>query len=195
MASKALSYEQLVALAEQPQEQTELALLSTSDRELVERLRGTFALLADDQSVAPPDHVRNRALRLMRRPAAAPGPGLLARLRAVLAFDSLAAAPPAGVRGEAARLRQLLFRAGSFDVDMQVLPQGGRLRLLGQVLARSGATPTGEALLSQGARPLASVELDELGEFSFDELLPGTYSLLIRTPDAEIDVPEITFAA
>jgi hypothetical protein len=186
------TFEQLVALAERPSPADEAAL-PADERRTVERVRATLAALRDDASVAPPPAVRARALRLMRQqtiqqPAQ---PGFFAQLVASLSFDSLTAAATSGVRGSTATPRQLLFAVGSFEIDIQVLAQGAQLRLLGQVLSRGEDAVVGEVLLFQHAREIASTPLDELGEFSFDALAPGSYALRVRMPAAEIGIPEV----
>ena len=160
--------------------------------------------------VAPPAWVSSRAKRLFRDRAGAPatpGPGLLARVRAALVFDSrrrgLAPAAP-GVRsgGVPAGLRpgswQLLYHGADVDVDLLIRPNpdGGTLSVRGQALARPGAaihSGTLEVLPAGTAEPttLARTALEPTGEFALPALARGRYDLLLRLGSREIQLADV----
>lgn len=53
---------------------------------------------------------------------------------AELAFDSLDAPEPVGVRGGMDAARRLTFEAGTTQVEVEIVPEGERRRLVGQCL-------------------------------------------------------------
>jgi hypothetical protein len=144
-----------------------------------------------------PEHLIDRAIGLFQRPLLqGGGPGWLRQLTAILRFDS--AAEPAqamGLRSAADGGRQLLFFVEGRDIDVRIVPQetpfGRRWKLSGQVL---GPDASGKAELRTG-NGAASSDWDELCEFSFDHVPAGCCSLVIRTQDWEVSLPDITVPA
>jgi hypothetical protein len=156
------------------------------------RVRNVASL---DDSLEPPAWVLKRALRIIddghkRRPTERyRGPGI-----ASLIFDSLARPLPAGVRSTATDQRQLLYRAGGYSIDVQViLAEGDLADLLGQVLFEGEAgfeSVKGIGLeLGLGGVPVASAVTDSIGEFSIRGVVPGEYELDIESEDGKIIVP------
>jgi hypothetical protein len=91
---------------------------------------------------------------------------------AVLAFDSWLAPLPQGVRSSptgADVARQMLYRVGSFVVDLKLEAHAGnRVVLVGQVLnlGREGAgAPPVRVVLERGRSILAAAVANEFGEF------------------------------
>lgn len=138
--------------------------------EVQERAMAIFTAARAAQPSAPP-----------RTPSALAAAGQrLARL----VFDSLAPAGSAyalGLRGDAAAARQWLFSAGEHDVDLRLdhdgLPGAQPWRLSGQVLGPDGARTV---RLVEDAGPATFVAaLGELGDFVFDRLPAGRWSLFV----------------
>lgn len=161
-----------------------------TDDELVSLARRAAAL-----PDAPESLIRS-ALRLW--PAAA-GPSLAEQVRAgvqrilaTLQFDSWATAPMAmGVRGVPSATRQLLFSAAGRDVDLRVSASGERFAVRGQLL---GPDESGTLRLMAVSTPEEAprhAAIDDLGEFRFDDLAPGTYAVTLQVRDAEIELPPI----
>jgi hypothetical protein len=164
--------------------------LTPDDADLARRLRDSRTL------EAPPSHVLQRAFDVWR-PRPAPSPGLLQRLVAALRFDS--ASTPAlahGVRSAGAAPRQLLYSAEGHDIDLRIEPRpDGSATLRGQVL---GPSIAGHAALQRSgvAGPWqAESALDDLGEFGFDPVPPGEYSLALELGAVCIDLPPIAVGA
>lgn len=164
--------------------------LTPDDADLVRRLRDSRTL------EAPPPHVLQRAFDVWR-PRPAPAPSLLHRLVAVLHFDS--ASTPAlahGVRSAGAVPRQLLYSAEGHDIDLRIEPRpDGSATLRGQVL---GPSLEGHAALqrSDASGPWqVQSALDDLGEFGFDPVPPGEYSLVLELGTVRIDLPPIAVGA
>lgn len=100
----------------------------------------------------------------------------------------------AGVRGEGAG--PLIYEAEEVQVSMEVQDDAGRAgrkSILGLV---TGAEARGwQAMLWQESGPLAELvqtqEIDELGNFVFEGLRPGNYSLTLRGEDVEVVIQEL----
>lgn len=163
--------------------------LPPDDDALVQRLRQAVLTLPD-----VPAWATERALAVWRAPAAARG-GLVPRLRALLRFDSTRVTATAlALRGSGALPRQLLFSAAGHDLDLRVMPsaagQGG-FCLRGQLLGPSlhGLVSWWPEPAQADGAPLASAELDELGEFALDGVPAGEGVLRVALDDTEIELP------
>ncbi len=82
------------------------------------------------------------------------------------------------VRAHAQGRWMLMFESGTVQVDMEVIEDHGRLRLIGQI---SGAAGEGVHLESVGER--RPIEVDGLGRFMVDDLTPGRVRLHCRSSD------------
>lgn len=99
-----------------------------------------------------------------------------------------------GVRGEGDG--PLIYEVEDVQVSMEVQEDAGsagRKSVLGLV---TGAEAKGwQATLWQESGPLAELvqtqEIDELGNFVFEGLLPGSYSLTLRGGDVEVVIQEL----
>lgn len=90
---------------------------------------------------------------------------------AELTFDSALAPEPAGVRSGVETARRLSFEAGSTQVEVEILLEGDRRRLVGQCVPATEVSLTVRCLLS--ASPIGEVvtkqvTTDDLGRFSVD---------------------------
>lgn len=151
-------------------------------------LEALVRLMRDDDSVDAPDHVVSRAVRLIRRPAAAPEPGPIQRLIAVLKLDSWQTPGlAAGLRSTDIWPRALLLSAGDRDLDLQIGPRGDGWQLSGQVL---GPEERGTVVLSGGSLRL-SVALNDLGEFVLPPVGAGRYVLQVSQGAYEIVVSDL----
>ena len=141
---------------------------------------------------APPQTV-DRALELWRthgpRRRAADA---LRRWVAVLSVDSWAMPQQAlGLRDAPSDVRHMLFTANDRDVDVRIAPQAEGFALTGQHL---GPDAGGHVELSwvAGGTPVTlplDAALNDMGEFRFDSVAPGTYLLTVRIGGDEIVLP------
>lgn len=188
-----IPYELIVDLAEGRVDPADAAALRArvaadpAARAQLASLEALVGLMRDDASVDAPDYVINRALRLIRRPAAAPALGPLQRLIAVLKMDSWQASAAAGLRSSQVWPRALLLSAGDRELDLQIGPRGEGWQLSGQVL---GPEERGTVLLSSGSVRL-SVALNDLGEFVLPPVAAGRYVLLVSQGEREIIVSDL----
>jgi hypothetical protein len=118
--------------------------------------------------------------------------GALRRWVAVLSADSWAMPQQAlGLRAAPSDVRHMLFTADDRDVDIRIAPQAEGFALSGQHL---GPDAGGHVELSwvAGGTPATSPldsALDDMGEFRFDGVAPGTYLLTVRIGGDEIVLP------
>ena len=160
---------------------------------------GVRAALLGHDLIEPPDWVRERGRRVFQ----ASRQSLVARIRAVLVFDSRSSGlAHVGVRSTAVLEGpwQLLYRGDDVDIDLLVRPNqdGHTSSVRGQALSISGGSiPTGvvEALPTDVSRPLrgdptplARSELDATGEFALSNLERGRYDVLLRFGAREIEL-------
>lgn len=167
-----------------------------SDDEFAERLRQAMAL-----PEAPADWIQ-RAIDAGPRPSANAVGGAVAaaagfvraaarRVVGLLEFDSWAGpALATDLRGARSETRQLLFNAEGRDIDLRLNPSTGGFSLTGQVL---GPDESGLVLLqpestasAASSTASATVPLDALGEFRFDDMAAGRYRLVLQLGGDEI---------
>lgn len=91
-----------------------------------------------------------------------------------------------GLRGNS--WSSVCYAGGDYLLSLtkQQTMSGGAL--IGSILATD---LTGHAALKQGTTVVYEVALTESATFSFDDINPGFYELVIATPDAELIVPEL----
>lgn len=136
--------------------------------------------------------VFTRARRLLsRRPAGVAQRVPAAQFRAALRFDSATMPPAYGMRGGAdAGIRQLLFEAGPFEIELHTRADRAGWVVSGQVLGPTEAT-TGEVRLI-GDRASARSSLSQLLEFTLSQVPPGRYRLELQLqPGALLQVESL----
>jgi anti-sigma factor RsiW len=97
---------------------------------------------------------------------------------------------PAGVRG--AGDGALIYEAGATQLALEILPAPGRpghSELFGLVSGWEGAGLI-VTLLCDG-QPVATAEVDPIGNFVLGDLAPGTYELNLRGPGLEVQLPDL----
>lgn len=162
----------------------------------VEWLRAFAAMSEDTVLDAPPAEVRQELTRRFEAYAErGHPPGLLRRLVASLSFDS-GLEPAFGVRSAASgeAQRQLIFTTDAAEIALNVSPRplDGHLDLEGQIFPSDDADPGsfGVQLLS-GTDEVGITATDELGEFGFETVPPGTYQILLGSDRVEILISPI----
>lgn len=167
----------------------------SSDRDWYQALK---RVAASDESVDPPAWVLKRALRIFeegartRRTVASRAGSLIASLL----FDSASQPAMAEARSSGADGRQLLYRAGDYSVDLQIMPvDQNRLDMTGQILRE------GEFLFeSVAGLSLHLVDAmggdhsrvtSDRGEFSINGLEPGTYDLRINVRGSRVTIERL----
>jgi hypothetical protein len=154
-----------------------------------------FARISEETViVSPPSEVREELIE--RFEAYAEGkqhPGLLQRLVATLTFDSNLR-PALGLRATAApeSQRQLVYSTDAADVALHIRPhpRDGLFDLNGQIFPVENAdSGTFGVQLLAGASEVATTASNDLGEFAFEAVPPGSYEVLASNDRVEIRIP------
>lgn len=137
----------------------------------------------------PPQTLLNRLTEAFRRRQTRPN--TRPSLPALLQFDSWSVPTPLGVRGGALRERQLLFNHEQYDLDLQIVkdPGSNSFQLLGQLLSMDDDVSQlagFEIQLLEAEEIIRRVVTDELGQFVFQQLPAGVYSLLVQLDQEDL---------
>ena len=163
--------------------ESHIAVCETCNARL-QNLRRLIVLMKSDTAEDAPRDVLMSALRIFTPAMRAPLP----RIIAILTFDSRAAGPAFGLRSIHTASRQLLYTAQETALDLRVTVENEECSLAGQIIRGNCA---GALIELSGATGTVTTELNELCEFSFPAIPLGTYSLRVRMPDVEIEIPEL----
>jgi hypothetical protein len=151
-----------------------------------------FNLVSRDTIIAsPPSGVRDALVEFFRiYTDHKRRHGVLQRFVAHLSFDS-ARQPALGLRATSAPIPQRDFVYGSEVADLAISirwrPQDGLWDCDGQVFPLDGTDPGAfGALLLDGSLETATSTTNDLGEFSFGAVAPGTYDVLASSNRVEI---------
>src|SRR5215510_356421 len=112
----------------------------------------------------------------------------LRHIIAVLTFDSRHAGPAFGIRSLRNTSRQLLYSAQETDLDLRITVQNDECVVAGQVI-RDGCV-SGLVEIS-GDAGSAAANLNEVCEFTLPAIPLGNYSLRVKMPDVQIEIPEL----
>jgi hypothetical protein len=118
-------------------------------------------------------------------------PALIERLREVVArlLDDGSAPVLAGVRGQDSGPRLYEAEEAQIALEVQDDSDTGRRAILGLILGPETGGWEARLQLAEEA-PVAKTPVDEVGNFAFHDLAPGTYVLLLRGPDVQIRIED-----
>jgi hypothetical protein len=148
------------------------------------RLRHLVVMMKTDASVDAPADLLRSAINTFSPKRKTP----VRRIIAVLTFDSRNVRPAFGMRSIRTASRQLLYSAQETDLDLRISVQNEECILSGQII-REGCH--GGLVEISGATGSAAAALNELCEFTLPPIPVGNYSLKVRMPDVEIEIPEL----
>lgn len=191
-----LPYEQLVDWVEGrlPAEQ-QAAVQShlnacTRCRTEAARIERMTRVMRSDASIDAPPELIQRAVKLFRRRASEPAPGLLQRWVATLSFESRTLAPAFGLRSQNVTELQQIYNADGFDIDLRIAPDATGWTVSGQVLGLEKAEVAGVAtFVGEGVTLHASLSDDLF--FKFVGVQPGRYMLIVRLGAVELVVEDL----
>ena len=115
-------------------------------------------------------------------------PSALRHIIAILTFDSRHAGPAFGTRSLHNTSRQLLYSAEETDLDLRITVQNDECIVAGQVI-RDGCL--GGRVEISGDAASAAASLNEVCEFTLPAIPLGNYSLRVKMPDVQIEIPEL----
>jgi len=159
-----------------------------------ERMRD---IAAGDVSIEPPPWVLKRAVKLFHKNLAGHNDvDSLGRLVALLTFDSWSQSALAGVRLAETANRQLLYSAGQYSIDLQIVLSGvSPIDMTGQILRKNESrfeSVWGLSLsLMREGDIVHNTVTNQVGEFTIRPAEPGEYELLIETRDGIIIVSRL----
>ena len=149
----------------------------------VAQLESYLADLAPDLELSPLEQARTRTRVLVAR-----------AVNAGMGIDVLphpTAALFAGLRGD--EVEPLIYEADELQVIIEVHEDPGQpfgTTLLGLVMGLEDAHQL-EAHLWRADQRIASVEVEELGNFAIPDLTPGSYELILSGPEVEIHIQDL----
>jgi hypothetical protein len=169
-----------------------LALPCPQCNAVIARLGAVLQAATDDHSYAPPDGVLRRAFSVFRkRSRISEQAGRYLPVR--LLFDSRLQPSLAGVRGPLQN-RQMLFRVGKIDIDLQIATDQDERKMIGQILGSEDARGGPSAFVSltgKGGEVVQGAEADHLGQFAFRRIPSGKYDLVFDLQGQEIAITDL----
>jgi hypothetical protein len=145
--------------------------------------------------IEPPDWLLRQGMNLFQRFESEPSDSLAKRVLAFLVVDSFAQEPVLGVRSVTSMSRQMLYRAGDYDIDLSIdIKPSHVVAILGQSIPLNQdftAVSDGDVQLLQGTRLISATKINELGEFTFDGIPEGIYDMKLQLKDEEIEIAEL----
>lgn len=148
------------------------------------RLQQLIVMMKSDTVADAPRDVLMSAINIFSPGTQSP----LRRIVATLIFDSRNTGPAFGMRSLHTTSRQLLYSAQQTDLDLRITIQNKECIIAGQVIRDACA---GGLVEISGATGSAEASLNELCEFTLPAIPVGNYSLRVRIPDIEIEIPEL----
>jgi hypothetical protein len=147
-------------------------------------LQQLIGVMKSDTATDAPRDILVSAINIF--PARAQSP--IRRILATLIFDSRNAGPAFGMRSLHTTSRQLIYSAQQTDLDLRITIQNEKCIITGQLLRDTCA---GGLVEISGTTGSAETILNELCEFTLPAIPVGNYSLRVRMPDIEIEIPEV----
>ena len=191
--TKHLSFETMLDAADRSQalDRAAESHLSTCEKcsEEFGRVQNLVQSMREDQSVDAPRDVLAYAINSFSQRRDSRAPSLVQRIVAALTFDSLNRAPAFAVRSGVSAARQLLYNAAEKDLDIRINQQENeRWAIAGQVL---GENCSGGEITLQGTDVNETARLNEDCEFVLPPVPAGTYHLLLKLGDFEVEVQKL----
>ncbi len=169
-----------------------LALPCPQCRGTIARLDVVLQAAGGKSTYSPPAVVLRRAFSMFRKRSKMAGPTRRTAL-AKLVFDSWLQPSFAGVRGHVQN-RQMLFRVGKLDIDLQITPERDDRKLVGQILGSEesgGGPPAFVSLTRKNGEVFQGAETDHFGQFAFRRIPSGTYDLVFDVRGQEIAITDL----
>jgi len=162
-------------------------------RQQFDQLQKIFVPTPSYDLPEPPDWLRRQAMYLFAWHTTRSRPSRRKQIPGILLVDSFAEERLLGLRGTGPTSRQMLYRAGEYDIDLCIdyVESVEAFDIMGQSmpLSRDLSAVTGaEVKLLQGSLVAFGTKTNEFGEFILDGIRQGLYDLKLELPDEEIDI-------
>lgn len=159
--------------------------MNTPNKNIIEQI---IRRMETDVSTDPPADAVRYAKNLYRSRATEPKSSAFKRIIAVLNVSLGLGDAVFGERSAAGQMRQMLFDAGEYAVDLRLKAARKGLNLRGQILGEG--FENGKVTIKSGDGS-NTADIDDQGEFIFDSIQSGVYSVSILGPEAEIVVQQL----
>ena len=176
---------------EEAREVEEAAMADESIRAEAEWLRAFVRMSEKTTLNKPPPEVREELARRFRSYTEEQRqPGFLERIVATLTFDSNARPAVAGFRSASGgkSSRQLVYDAEVAEIALNVRgrPNNGHIDVYGQIFPDVEEDPDAFSVqLLKGTNEVGLTTADDLGEFAFEAVEPGTYEMVLSAAQIE----------
>jgi hypothetical protein len=158
-----------------------------------DQLQKLVAATATRELVELPAWLSQQAMNLFDWHQAKSSSSAAERTPAILVVDSLAEGRLLGFRGAGPQSRQMLYRAGNYDIDLSLdfVEQTQSVDIMGQPMPVNADISTvvgAQVKLMDGAKVVVGTQTNEFGEFIIDGVREGLYQLEIEFEDKQIDI-------
>lgn len=162
-------------------------------RKQVVQLQKVLAAIANHGLVEPSDWLIQQAKNLFAWHKTNPGENRLEQIPAILLVDSFAAGLLPGFRGAGPMTRQMLYRAGEYDIDVSIdyVEPAQAIDIMGQAMplrADFGSVVGADVKLLNASCAAFGTKTNEFGEFILDGVPEGIYDLKIQLKDQELGI-------
>jgi hypothetical protein len=192
-----IPFDQLVDLAEgrlSPAEQTRLQVHASTCSRCAPQLAWlvrVIGLMRTSDYEEPPPELLSRVVQTFDAYRPPAGSSVRERIRAVLQFDSTQMPLAPGRRSASTTDRQLLFTAGSTELELRIMQSNTLWEVSGQVL---NADAQGLARLESTADEVQA-ELNRIGEFVLPPVPSGRYILILQLETTDLEIPGLVLGA
>jgi anti-sigma factor RsiW len=197
VGSRHIPFDRLIDLVEgrlSPDEQTQMQAHTSACSRCATQLawlERVIGLMRTNDYEEPPARVAANISREFGSYSPSPSPSLPQRIMAVLRFDSAQLPLSVGRRSGSSTDRQLLFKADTLDLEVQITQSGSLWEVSGQLL---NADESGRAEL-HGSVGEVRAALNEVGEFLLTPVPAGRYTLILHLTTVEIEIAELEIGA
>jgi hypothetical protein len=162
-----------------------------SCRQYLDKIQTTLAAAASREPVGLPDWLLDQAMNLLASHVRPTGESRLERIPAILLVDSYSEGPLVGFRSAGAMPRQMLYRAGDYNVNLAITCTGRAqgIDIMGQPIPlRSDVDMLAEAEveLLKSLIVVSATRSNEFGAFILSSVKPGVYDLSVQSQHHEL---------
>ena len=157
------------------------------------RLRDLLEVVTNPCLLDPPEWLFRHAVVLFRQRLKDPSPSRISRILAFLVIDNFAESRLLGLRHIDPSSRQMLYRAGAYEIDLLIERSETTpgVDLLGQVRpCGEGIPPFGEAIVElwRDDQLVGTAKINPMGDFVLEGIPEGIYDVRLQREGDEIHI-------
>jgi hypothetical protein len=165
-------------------------------REQLGQLQKVISVIKTRILIDPPDWLIYQAMTLFKWWQSKSRGSPVKKIPALLVVDSFAEERLLGFRSTGPMSRQMLYRAGDYDIDLSIdyIESSQSVTIIGQSMPLSKDLTTVAEVdveLLRGSQVTCATRTNEAGEFTLDGVQEGSYDLRIRLKDEEINITNL----